>query len=180
MLDRVLSRPPRLGRTRLVSVDGPSGSGKTTLAEDLVRLGRERGVRIDVVPTDHFATWSEPVGWWPRLERAVLAPLERGEVARYQRVEWRGGEPVPGAWLEVPPPDVLVLEGVSSARVEVADRASLLVWVEHPDPAVRLERAVARDGAGTRPHLVEWQRVETEWFRRDSTRERAHVQMTNP
>ncbi|HEY8371132.1 MAG TPA: hypothetical protein VIL00_00130 [Pseudonocardiaceae bacterium] len=171
--DAVLAAPPRLGEVRLVAVDGPSGSGKSTLADALAAELDRRGVRVAVVRTDHFATWDEPVSWWPELASRVLDPLARGERARYRRLVWRDGRPHPGPWLEIDPPEVLVLEGVSSARASVASRLSHVVWVEHPDPAERLARAVRRDGEECRSHLQAWQEFEFGWFAVDRTRERA-------
>ncbi|GGM77699.1 hypothetical protein GCM10012275_55480 [Longimycelium tulufanense] len=171
--DAVLAAPPRLGAVRLVAVDGPSGSGKTCFARALAAELADRGVRVAVVPTDHFATWDQPVEWWPDLVKWVLAPLSRSERARYQRIEWRDSLPQLGAMVDVDVPDVLVLEGVSSARAAIAPFLSHAVWVEHPDTAERLARAVRRDGEVCRAPLLHWQRFEQGWFAVDQTRERA-------
>lgn len=172
IVERVRAAPPRLGGVRLVAVDGPSGAGKSTFAAALVaRLGED----ARLISTDDFATWDDPVRWWPELAEGVLEPLRRGERGRYRRVEWPRGEPVPGALVEVPVPDVLVVEGVSAARSSVAELVSLTVWVELPGEARRLERAVARDGAAARPHLRRWQEFERTWFTTDGTRDRADV-----
>ncbi|MCP2258050.1 AAA ATPase domain-containing protein [Streptoalloteichus tenebrarius] len=175
--DAVLAAPARLGAVRLVAVDGPSGSGKSRLADALVRELATRGVVVGLVRTDFFATWDDPVDWWPRLVEGVLTPLGRGERGRYRRVVWRDGEPFPGPFVDVEVPDVLVVEGVSSARAEVAPLLSYSVWVEHPDPAARLERAVRRDGESSRPHLVAWQRFERGWFAADGAKHRADRQL---
>ncbi|WP_433267357.1 uridine kinase family protein [Actinosynnema sp. CS-041913] len=153
---------------RLIAVDGPSGSGKSTYAASLaVELG------ATVVPTDHFATWTDPVSWWPRLVAEVLEPLWAGRVARYRRMDWSEGWPRLGDPVTVAPPAVLVIEGVSAARRSIADRLDEAVWVELPDERTRLERAVARDGEGSRAHLVRWQAFERGWFAVDGTRARA-------
>ena len=155
-------------------LDGPSGSGKSTLADAVVAELRARGRRTALVRTDHFATWADPVGWWPRLERGVLEPLAAGRRGEYLPTSW--GEPVHPVAVEVP--EVLVLEGVSSARRQVEPHVSLCVWVELAPAAARLERAVARDGEAEREHLRDWQRVEQDWFAVDGTQERAHVVVT--
>lgn len=168
-----LDAPARLGAVRLLAIDGPSGAGKSLLADAVVAELRGRGVGTALVRTDHYATWDDPLGWWPRLDREVLAPLQQGGPAAYRPVEWVDGGPRTGAEVVLHPPRVLVLEGVSSARRAVADRLSLAVWVDGPGAAERLERAVARDGEPIRRHLVCWQRVEDDWFRADGTRARA-------
>ncbi|MFC4854530.1 uridine kinase family protein [Actinophytocola glycyrrhizae] len=162
--------PPRLGRTTLIAVDGPSGSGKTSYAARLAaRLG------ATVVSTDDFATWDDPVSWWPRLVADVLDPLENGRPGRYRTTEWTGGRPHPGAHRHVAVPDVLVVEGVSAGRRSITGKLSCLVWCEVPDERTRLERAVARDGEQARKHLMTWQDFERGWFAVDGTRARADV-----
>ncbi|NUT53536.1 MAG: hypothetical protein HOV94_40550 [Saccharothrix sp.] len=153
---------------RLVAVDGPSGSGKSTYAARLaIRLGAA------VVPTDHFATWTDPVSWWPRLLAEVLEPLWQGRDACYRRMDWTGGIPRPGDPVHLPVPDVLIIEGVSAARRSIAHRLDEAIWVEVPDPAERLRRAVERDGEANREHLRRWQAFERGWFAVDGTRTRA-------
>jgi hypothetical protein len=53
-------------------------------------------------------------------------------------MDWTSGLPRFGEFVTVEMPDVLVLEGVS-----FGPSLSYLCWVHSPDPAVRLERAVA-------------------------------------
>lgn len=171
----VRSAPARLGPLRLVAVDGPSGSGKTTVADRLLAALIAAGESTALVRTDHFATWQDPFGWWPRLESEVLGPLAAGRPATYLAMDWSGDVPVPRRPVTVATDAVLILEGVSAGRRAVSRRLSLLVWVEHPDRRVRAARAVARDGESIREPLVQWQRAEDAWFARDATRDRADV-----
>ncbi|WP_223207829.1 uridine kinase family protein [Actinopolyspora erythraea] len=170
---RLRCRPPRLGPVRLVAVDGPSGAGKSTFARVLLSALVSAGTDAALLGTDDFATWQEPVRWWPRLREGVLEPLRLGRPGRYRRTEWPGGVPVPGASLDVPVPELLLLEGVSAGRRSVARHLSGLVWMEPPSAAVRLERAVLRDGESSRRELLRWQLFEGTWFRSDRTRRRA-------
>jgi uridine kinase len=158
-------RPPRLGAVTLVAIDGPSGSGKSTYADGLAaELGAE------IIRTDDFATWDDPVAWWPRLRDGVLEPLAAGRPGAYRRTEWTNGSPGPGSMITVNPPKVLLLEGVSAGRRSVRPLLSALVWCEVPDPAERLARAVARDGESSRARLMAWQRFEIGWFAVDGTK----------
>lgn len=168
MIEEILARPARLGRTRLVAVDGPSGSGKSYLAG---LLGAALGAAV--VSTDDFATWDDPVSWWPRLVEGVFEPLAAGRPGRYRTTEWVGGSPVPGPYRRVAVPDVLVVEGVSSGRRSINGKLSYLIWCELPDASDRLERAVARDGEESRKHLMTWQDFERGWFAVDRTKDRA-------
>ena len=174
----MLTGPARLGRVRLVAVDGPSGAGKTTVAARLAGQCAEAGLAVAVVPTDHFATWADPVSWWPRLVDGVLVPLREGRPGRYRRTDWSTGVPRPGDDVVVPVPDVLLVEGMSAGRSSVRPWLTSLVWVELPDPDVRLARAVARDGEASRPLLAAWQRFERGWFAVDGTRAAADVHVS--
>lgn len=157
--------PPRLGAVTLIAIDGPSGSGKSTLADDLA--GELDAV---IVRTDDFATWDDPVAWWPRLRDGVLEPLAAGRPGTYTKTEWIKGVPGPGAKITVNPPKVLLLEGVSAGRRSVRPLLSALVWCEVPAAEERLGRAVARDGQTARARLMAWQRFENGWFAVDGTK----------
>jgi hypothetical protein len=171
----LLDRPPRLGSTRLGVVDGPSGSGKTTFALAWERDLRARGAAVLLFSSDLLATWTDPFGWFDRFDRQVLTPISFGRPGRIRLTDWTGGEPVPGDWFDVPVPEVLILEGVSSARSALHGRASVTVWVQVGDRAERLERAIARDGEPSRHFLTAWQDAEDAFFAGDGTRERADL-----
>ena len=174
----LLDRPPELGAIRLGVVDGPSGSGKSTFARlwaDQVLLAGAPSV--SVFSSDLLATWEEPFGWWPRFDAGVLGPLARGLSGRVRATDWSTGTPRPGIWLDIQPTSVLIMEGVSCGRAEIADRAGVLVWAELPDRRNRLERAVARDGPQARRQLSDWQDDEDSFFAADRTRERADVRV---
>jgi hypothetical protein len=165
---QILARSPRLGPVRLVAIDGPSGSGKSVFADQLVG---ELGATL--VRTDDFATWDDPVSWWPRLVDGVLEPLAAGRPGRYRRTEWTDGRPHPGSYVSVAVPETLVIEGVSAGRRSIRPFLSFLLWCELADSRERLERAVARDGPAAREHLLAWQSFERGWFAIDGTRESA-------
>jgi hypothetical protein len=168
----VLAAPARLGDVRLVAVDGPSGAGKSSFADRLLAELPDAAL----VRTDDFATWDDPVSWWPRLVDGVFLPLSRGRPGRYRRTEWVEGRPQPGRHVDVRVPRVLLVEGVSAGRRSIRPRLSYLVWCELRDPVERLARAVARDGEDCRIPLMTWQSFEAGWFAVDGTREAAqHV-----
>ncbi|MFE0748974.1 uridine kinase [Gordonia sp. NPDC058843] len=159
----------------IVAIDGPSGAGKSTIADLLVAELRARGVGVTLVRTDDFATWDDPVAWWPELEADVLHPFGRRRDYRYRPRLWQDGVPTPGprVWIEWQP--LLIIEGVSSARRRIADRLSHALWLDGGSPAERLERTVTRDGEDARAHLEAWQDFERGWFGVDHTRERCVV-----
>lgn len=139
------------------------------------RLDSLSGPTVAVVSTDLLATWQQPLQWWPLVEEHLLGPLSGGRVAHLPVRRWVSGHPRPGGLLHVPVVDVLILEGVSAGRASVTDRLSALIWVEVPDPAQRLERAVQRDGESMRKYLRRWQQQEAEHFAVDGTAARADL-----
>lgn len=171
---RIRATAPRLGRVRLVCVDGPAGSGKSTLAGVLTeRLAGEEGARCAVVHMDDlYEGWSGLGSVWARVEEQVITPLARGLPARYQRYDWHAG--CFAEWIQVPVPDVLVLEGCGSAPRAVDDRAVLRVFVEAP-AQVRLARGLARDGEAERGNWLAWMDDEAAEFVREDTRARADL-----
>ncbi|TWS20728.1 hypothetical protein FK529_05160 [Tsukamurella asaccharolytica] len=160
------------GPEGIVAIDGPSGVGKSTYARRLVGDLRAGGARVALISTDHYATWDDPVSWWPQLVDEVIDPLVRGRDAFYRPMVWRDGVPTPGEEMRVPHASLIVIEGVSSARRSFADRLSLGLWLDGGTAAQRLEWAVARDGEESRAELMRWQEFERGWFAVDGTRER--------
>src|SRR6185312_5104377 len=67
LIEALLAAPARLGSVRVLAIDGPSGAGKSTLAARVVAGLTARGCRTTLVSTDAFATWDDPVSWWPKL-----------------------------------------------------------------------------------------------------------------
>ncbi|AHH21446.1 putative uridine kinase [Nocardia nova SH22a] len=164
---KVAESVPRLGSTRLIAVDGPGGAGKSTLTERLAVA-----CCAELLHTDDFASWDNQFDWWPRLERQVLEPLGENRPARYQRYDWGTG--ALSEWHEIANPEVLILEGVSSARAAVRERLSLSIWVETPRET-RLARGLDRDGVQALPLWQRWMAAEEVHFAVDRTPEHADV-----
>lgn len=163
---------PRCGNVRVVATDGRGAAGKSTFAARLHSALTETASPTAVLHTDDFASWDTFFGWWPRLEEQVLAPWARGEEARYRRYDWQTREF--GPWESLPPPSVLILEGVGSGRTAGADRLSMLIWVQTDEPTRRL-RARIRDGAQLREFWQLWIDAEETHFRLDPTAGRADI-----
>ena len=162
----VLSRPPRLGRVRLVAVDGPSGAGKTWFAERLANH-----LNAPVVHTDDLLDgWDDQFTFWARLEDRVLEPLRHGRPARYERYLW-DRQSFGGDLETIEPADVVLMEGVSSARRVIRPELSLAIFVTAP-PDLRLSRVLARDGGDDvafRAYLERWRAAEDRHFATDAT-----------
>ena len=164
--------PARLGRTRLVCIDGPAGSGKTSLAGDL-QAGLEDAAVLHM--DDIYRGWdTEFDEVHERLREQVVEPLAHGRTARYQRYDWHAGRF--DAWVDLSPPDVLLLEGVGAGAAGLKPVRSLLVWVE-ADREERIRRGVARDGVDVLPLWLAWMEHEEVEHARQHTRERADLRL---
>jgi uridine kinase len=163
-------RPARLGAVRFVAVDGPSGAGKTTFAGRLAGALIRAGKRVEVVHTDDMLDgWGDQFTFWSRLESGVLEPLARGEPGRYPIYDWVRGRF--GGDLRVPVPEVLIVDGGTSARAEAYPRRSFSIFVT-ADRDLRLRRALARDGATVEAPLRRWMAAEDDYFAATATAER--------
>jgi hypothetical protein len=158
---------PRCGTTHLIAIDGPSGAGKTTFAADLAAALSAPTVHMD----DLYPGWDGlRAGTW-RLQDWVVAPLATGRPARYRRWDW--GTAAYGDWVQLPPAEVVVVEGCGSGAMPAGRALSALVWVE-ADAAVRYARGIARD-PGFAPFWDRWAAQEGELYAADGTRARADL-----
>jgi uridine kinase len=153
------ARAPAGVETRIVAIDGLGGAGKSTLAAWLAQELRATGI----VHTDDFASWDNPVDWWPSLIDQALEPLAEGKVARYQPSAWTDEKREP---VVVEPGGTVVLEGVSAARSAFRPYLAYTIWVE-TYRAVRLERGLARDGEGSRGQWEVWMEAEDAYVARE-------------
>jgi uridine kinase len=168
IVQSVQAKPAPQGMsTKVIAVDGHGGAGKSTLA---ARLAEKLGA--EVVCTDDFASWDNPLNWWPRLVTEVLEPLSRNQPARYRRADW--GSPDHQEWGEVGPADCVILEGVSASRQAFRPFLTYSIWIETP-PEVRLSRGLERDGEKARAQWEKWMAEEDEYVKREKPHERADV-----
>ncbi|MFB4307771.1 uridine kinase [Actinomadura sp. GTD37] len=165
---RLLALPPSCGPARLVAVDGPSGAGKSTFADRLAEVL----VGAPVVRSDDFRVpWdADPLTWWEPLRASVLDPLCGGRPAVLRRYDWRHDRYGPEE--EIPPPPVLVVEGVGSAWA--GSPAAFRVWLDAPY-GLRRARALDRDGPEYADAWEHWAARERAHFAADATRARCDL-----
>jgi len=152
-------------RTKVIAVDGLGGAGKSTLATQLAAV-----LGAPVIHTDDFASWDDPLGWWPRLLEQVLDPLAHDQPAHYQRYNW--GTKGLAEWIEVPPAEHIILEGVSASREAFQPHLAFSIWVETPREE-RLRRGLERDGAEALQLWEKWMEIEDEYVEREHPQRRA-------
>jgi uridine kinase len=165
----IRSRPARLGPVRLVAIDGPAGAGKTTFAQRLAGELPAPVVHVD----DLLEGWQGMPSMWPRLEEWVLGRLRRGQDAAYRTYDWHAGR-FRDEWVAVPVPEVLILEGVGSARADAATDLTLAVFVT-AERNLRLTRGIERDGEALRDEWRRWMAAEEAHFMADRTIARADL-----
>lgn len=154
---------------RVVAIDGRSGVGKSTLA---ARLAESAGATVldgDAFFAGGVALRTDPVDarvatcidW--RRQRSVLLELRAGRSASFHAFDWDAFD----GSLESRPTivestDLLVVEGVYSARRQLADLVDLRILLRVPDE-VRLGRLRAREG-GIDSWAAAWHEAEVWYF----------------
>jgi uridine kinase len=152
--------------TRIVAVDGLGAAGKSTLASE---LADELGAAV--VHTDDFASWDNPIDWWPTLLEKVLEPLAKGRAARFVPNPW-GGPERPSVELDAG--GIVIVEGVTASREAFRPYLTFSIWVETPRD-IRLARGLARDGDAAQPLWETWMAAEDRYVERERPREHADV-----
>ena len=175
-IEEIVSRlEPKVGKVIFIAVDGHGGSGKSTLAK---WLGEK--LSAEIIHTDDFASWDNPINWWPALIEKVFKPIQLGATSlSYQPTSWwENHHPKPVENQPVTP--IMILEGVSSSRREFDEYISYRIFVDTPK-AICLERGLARDAA-TGKSKEELTEIWEEWFakeevymKRDHPKEKADI-----
>jgi uridine kinase len=139
----------------LVAFDGRSGTGKSTLASRVAaRVGGT------VVEGDDFYAGGADAEWvlrsveekvrdcidWRRLKIEALDPLLAGRSATWHPFNFETGIGLAAHTISREPADVIILDGVYSARPELREIVDLTVLVETQDDLARRHRLVAREG----------------------------------
>jgi uridine kinase len=144
--------------TRIVAIDGPGGAGKSTLARLLARE-----LDAPIIETDDFASWENPVDWWPELLERALKPLAAGKPASYRPASWGGEE---REQLLIEPAPFVILEGVTASRQAFRPFLAYSIWIETPRD-LRLKRGLERDGEQARAQWEQWMEEEDRYVERE-------------
>jgi molybdopterin-guanine dinucleotide biosynthesis protein A/uridine kinase len=158
----------------VIAIDGPSGSGKSTLAAALALRLPATVIDGDDFYSSQLPALSEAerdamseadaatvVIDWRRLRSEALAPLLERQAACYMPYDWEAGDGSLASEKQLPAADVIIIDGVYSARPELADLIDLRVLVD-VEPGVRYQRLAQRQDA---PMWAEfWDRAERHYF----------------
>src|SRR5450830_979238 len=160
----------------IIAIDGRSGAGKTTLAIELAaRLREHRKVSLFHLE-DIYPGWNGLAAGIERYTATVLAPLRRGEAARWTSWDWE--RHYDGDARTTPPADVVLVEGVGAAAAAAAPFLDAVIWTDAPDDA-RKARALNRDGDTYGPYWEQWAGQEEAWLAADDIASRADVRVLN-
>jgi uridine kinase len=161
-VDKVVSEIHRLLRHKnpvLVAIDGRSGTGKSTLAQAIASRVQGR-----IVLGDDFYSGGTDDAWqgmsaaekvekvmdWQRMRTQVLEPLLANKPASWHPLDFQPGIGWVGWKHEtviLHPAPVILVDGVYSARPELADLVDVAVLVSANDEE-RRKRLDLREGQG--------------------------------
>jgi uridine kinase len=146
---------------KFISIDGHAGSGKSRFAKLL-----SEEMKCEVIHTDDFASWDHPLDWWPRLISEIFEPIKNGaQYLSYEKSTWVKESPIEKVENQSVTP-IMLIEGVSSSRIEFRNYISFAVWVDTPLD-VCFQRGIERDqktGPNTSLDKSEIQKLWDEWL----------------
>lgn len=175
-IEEVISKiSPKVGQTLFIAVDGHGGSGKSTLAKWL-----SEKFQSEIIHTDDFASWDNPLNWWLNLISKIFEPIKNGTTSlSYQPSSWWENHH-PEQVKDQPVTPIMILEGVSSSRTEFANFISLRIFVDTPKE-ICLARGIARDASTgkseeeLRTMWEAWFAAEEIYMARDNPKEKADI-----
>jgi para-aminobenzoate synthetase len=158
-----------LDRPFVVALDGRCAAGKTMLAAALAQVTDAAVIEGDDFYAGGVGLRTEPpaalvaacIDW--RQQRIVLEALRAGRQASWHAFDWEAfdGELCAELTVRAPRP-IVILEGIYSARPELADLIDLSVLVR-ADESVRGSRLLAREGV-IGPWERQWHFAEEYYF----------------
>ena len=170
-LSDLCTSSPTVGRTHIIAIDGPAGAGKTTLAMQVSQALTSR-FSVEVVHMDDlYNGWDGALGEnLTELLSKIIEAQRKSQNFALPHFDWSTNKYSNPRDLK--PPQILILEGVGSARAIVRDSATTTIWIE-VDRTIGIERVIARDGEEIESHMKQWLIDQEIYFTSDKTRESA-------
>jgi len=155
----------------VLAIDGPAGSGKSTLAGEIARAFAGT-YDIEIIHLDElYNGWDDALSQELFLRIAQLITAQRaGKATDLAIYDWSTAA-FSGS-REVKAVQLLIIEGVGSSNLQLHANLTTSIWLDI-DQSIGLARVLERDGDEIRGEMVKWQKMESEYFARDLTRERA-------
>jgi len=155
----------------VLAIDGPAGSGKSTLAGEIARAFAGT-YDIEVIHLDElYNGWDDALSEELFLRIAqLIAAQQAGKATDLAIYDWLAAA-FSGS-REVKAVQLLIIEGVGSSNHLLHANLTTSIWLDI-DQSIGLARVLERDGDEIHDEMVKWQKMESEYFARDLTRERA-------
>jgi uridine kinase len=155
----------------VLAIDGPAGSGKSTLAGEIARAFAGT-YDIEVIHLDElYNGWDDALSEELFLRIAqLIAAQQAGKATDLAIYDWLAAA-FSGS-REVKAVQLLIIEGVGSSNHLLHANLTTSIWLDI-DQSIGLARVLERDGDEIQDEMVKWQKMESEYFARDLTRERA-------
>jgi uridine kinase len=154
-----------------LAIDGPAGSGKSTLAGEIARAFAGT-YDIEVIHLDQlYNGWDDALSQelFQKITQLITAQ-QAGKATDLAIYDWSVA--AFSGVREIKAVQLLILEGVGSSNQLLEANLTTSIWLDI-DQSIGLARVLERDGEEIRDEMVKWQKMESEYFARDLTRERA-------
>ena len=155
----------------VLAIDGPAGSGKSTLASEIARAFAGT-YDLEVIHLDElYSGWDEALSeeLFQRLSQ-LIAAQQAGKVTELAIYEWSTASF--SGTREIKAVQLLIIEGVGSSSQLLQSNLTTSIWLDI-EQGIGLARVLDRDGQEIHDQMIKWQKMESEYFARDLTRERA-------
>ncbi|MEY4322942.1 MAG: hypothetical protein RL410_723 [Actinomycetota bacterium] len=152
---------------KVLCIDGPAGAGKTELS---TLIAAEFPDSFIVHMDDLYDGWNDSLGdaLTGRLQSTIIEPLLTNKDLVLQKYDWIA-ERFSAPYV-VAIPSLLIVEGVGAAQKIMREIATLKVFVDVDDKTGK-ERVINRDGDYMVGRIDDWQRQQTEHYKKHRTRE---------
>jgi len=170
-LTDLCASPSKVGKTHIIAIDGPAGAGKTTLAMQISQALSSR-FSIEVVHMDDlYNGWDGALGEnLTELLSKIIEAQKKSQNYLLPHFDWKTNKY--SSPRDLKSPQILILEGVGSARAIVRNSATTTIWIE-VDRTIGIQRVIARDGEAIQSHMKQWLVDQEIYFTSDKTRESA-------
>ena len=160
----------------IIAIDGPAGAGKTTLAHEIF-LAISPRMSVNVIHMDDlYDGWDNALGKdLTKVLTYITDQHKQKKSAKIDKYNWTSFSFEDSE--ELPPADLLILEGVGSGDMAIQDDLAALIWIDI-DPEIGVKRVLERDGAKVVDEMHKWLRTQEEYFSQHSTREKADFILT--
>lgn len=160
----------------IIAIDGVAGAGKTTLASHLSAALALKYRLATVHMDDLYNGWENAFDH--HLSDALILAAQSHQKkapAVLPRFNWQTGSY--GDSVQIPPVDLLILEGVGSSQRAVRPFLTTSIWLEI-EPALGLERVLARDGQEISDQMQKWLRAQEQHFLEEESKVNADFILT--